>query len=225
MRFPGMLLALLALALGVTAPAHALPRVRPVEPPRIETAPNVLPGDPGTPPAVLIAAALRLPAAQLAMQRLVDAGYARAPEADRAQSSDGHVCVTLAYIDPYRPTRAPLVIVRSEPDNIPAQTMVASAVFDVNLTTGELQLAPDVPEDAQCIVTTTDMSSTRPGNYIVSTAEFHRSFMKWLQCAVLGCTAGGAACVTVGIILGPLGPPAIAGCTIAACAVASYACL
>jgi hypothetical protein len=220
-----MLLSLLALALGVTPAAHALPRTRPAEPPRIEVPPNTLPADPGVSPAALVEAARRLPATLVAMQHLAGAGYVRAPEADVARIADGHVCVTLGFIDPAHPARAPLVIVRSDAADSPTPAAVASAVFDVNLATGEVQLAPDVPLDAGCIVTTTDPYSTRPGNYVVNPADFHHAFMKWLQCAVLGCAAGGATCVVVGSVLGPLAPPAIGGCTIAACAVASYICI
>jgi hypothetical protein len=225
MRFPGMLLALFTLTLGVVPSAHALPRTRPAEPPGIEVPPNALPADPGVSPAALVDAARRLPAAVLAMRQLADAGYVRTPDADVARSEGGHACVTLAFSDPSHPARAPLVIVRSDPGGDPAEAAVASAVFDVNMATGEVQLAPDAPYNAECIVTTRDANSTRPDNYIVSTGAVRTAFMKWIGCAIAGCTAGAAGCVTVGAIIGPLGPPAIAGCTIAACAVASFVCM
>ena len=224
MRLPGMLLAVFAVTLGVTASAHALPRARLAEPSRTES-PNTLPADPGVTPQELVAAALRLPAAQLAMQHLADAGFTRAPEGDVGRISDGHVCVTLAFIDPSAPARAPLVIVRSEPTSVPPQTAVASAVFDVDPATGAVQLAPGIPDGAECVVTTTDMTSTRPDNYIVTTGAVQHAFMKWLQCAVLGCTAGASMCFVAGTLVGPLAPPAIAGCTIASCAVASFVCM
>ncbi len=225
MRHPGMLLALFALTLSATSSAHAGPRARLAEPLVLETSPNALPADPGAPPSALVEAALRLPSAQIAMQHLAAAGFTRAPQADMARVADGHVCVTLAYLDPLHPSRAPLVIVRSDPAGTALQTAVASAVFDVNIATGEVQLAPDVAEGIECMVTTTDMNSTRPDNYIVSTSDFHHSLMKWLQCAVLSCGAGGAACVVVGSVLGPLAPPAIGGCAVAVCAVGAYACM
>ena len=61
--------------------------------------------------------------------------------------------------------------------------------------------------------------------YARATGAFAKQFRQWLECSILGCGAGAAACVVVGSVVGPLAPPAIGGCTIAVCAAASYMCL
>lgn len=225
MRISAILLALFLVAVALASYAHAGPRVMGVDPGTAGALPNALPADSGEPPSTLVNAARRLPAAVLAMQQLEAAGYTRAPEADAAKVNAGRACVTLAFLDPEHPSHAPLVIVMSDPTSVPTRTWVASAVFDVDVTTGAVQLAFDSPEIANCIVTTTDMSSTRPGNYTVTTGKLQREIIDWFHCAVLGCGAGGAGCAVVGSVLGPLAPPAIGGCVIAICATASWLCL
>jgi hypothetical protein len=224
MRFPGMLLVLLALTLGATAPALArAPRSIVAGPPLVEGSPNVLPYTPGEPPPVLVAAARALPAAQLAMQQLAGAGFVRQEASDLARTSDGRAVVMLGFSDPALPQRAAVVAVMTDPAN--ARTAVDFGVFDVDPATGTIRFAFDSPEAANGLITAMSPASTAPENYVVTTGKGARAFMKWLECAVSGCAAGGAACATVGVLLGPVGPPALAGCVIATCAVASYACV
>jgi hypothetical protein len=52
-----------------------------------------------------------------------------------------------------------------------------------------------------------------------------RRMSDYLACAIPACGAGAAGCAIFGALTGPLAPPTAAGCVLAACGIAAYACL
>ena len=225
MRIRGSIswMALLALV-AFGAAAQAGPRAlhddarRPWPPP-----PNTLPAPPHPVPAVLVDAALNLPATRVALAQMEANGYTRTPDDDAAQARDGRSFVTLAFTDPANPEQAPLVLVATDASGSTSRTWVAGGVFRLDPATLQVSLADDVAEANQFIVPASSQGSTMPRGAAPAGAG-PRALREWVGCSLVGCGTAFVGCTRLGgLLLVP--PQAQAGCVIAGCAILSFICL
>ena len=220
-----IILALVCAAMAwLGVPCGAAPRVLPTDPAGPDPAGEFLMPGPITLPQSLVAAAERLQGTQVAMQRMADAGYLRTPEHDGVQSVPGRAFVALSYSDPANPLHAPLVLVASDATTSPTRVWIGGGVFTIDPATGHPALADDAPQVDPFIITGETASTSASALLVTSDSVAHR-MIEYLSCAIPACGAGAGACAIYSAIAGPLAPPAAAGCVLATCGIAAYACL
>lgn len=176
----------------------------------------------------LVGRALALPQVSFALQNMMALGYTLCPAGNNAKyfPENGITQVVLTFTDPGNASYVPVVVVQSRPFGSSVRTTVETAVVNVNVQSGALSDAIAAPDDAffeSTLVNPDGLDSNYSATCSCSCncskkAEPRQRFISWMECTGKFCAGATVTCGLISVATGPFSPPAVASCSLLACA-------